>query len=100
MIRYLTHVLAMSMLIGYITGAQTKTQVVATITTTANVVGNVDLIVMKDLEFEIGSLSATELNVDPQSDAHSGEIKIVGNPNSLVRVTNEKTVEVGKFVKQ
>jgi hypothetical protein len=90
MIRYMIYILAMSMLVGYTANAQTKNQVIATITASAIVVGNVDVVVMKDLEFEIGSLSATELNVDPQNDAHSGEIKIVGNPNSLVRVTNEK----------
>ncbi len=90
MIRHVTYLLAMSMLIGYIADAQTKTQFVATITATANVVGNVDLIVMKDLEFEVGSTSATELTVDPQKDTHSGQIKLVGSPKSLVRVTNER----------
>ena len=90
MMRYLTYLLTISILVGYIADAQTTNQVIATITASAIVVGNVDVVVMKDLEFEIGNLSATEINVDPQSDAHSGEIKIVGNPNSLVRVTNEK----------
>jgi hypothetical protein len=89
MMRYLTYVLAMSMLIGYIADAQTTTKVVATITATANVVGNVDLIVMKDLVFDVGSLSSTDLIVDPKKDSHSGQIKIVGSPNSIVRVTNE-----------
>jgi hypothetical protein len=88
--RYLTYVFAMSMLIGYIADAQTATQITAKITATANVIGNVDLIVMKDLEFEVSNLSSTDLIVDPQRDAHSGQIKIVGYPNSLVRVTNEK----------
>ena len=90
MMRYLTYILAMSMIIGYIANAQSKTQVVAKITATANVIGNVDLIVMKDLEFEVGSTSATELTVDPLKDTHSGQIKLVGSPKSLVRVTNEK----------
>jgi hypothetical protein len=88
--RYLKYIFAMSMLIGYIADAQTKTQIVATITATATVVGNVDLIVMKELEFEVGSLTPTELIVDPQKDSHSGQIKLVGSPKSLVRVTNEK----------
>ena len=87
--RYLTYVLAMCMLIGYIANAQTATQITTKITTTANVIGNVDLIVMKDLEFVVSSLTPTELIVDPQSDSHSGQIKIVGYPNSLVRITNE-----------
>ncbi|MCX6120383.1 MAG: hypothetical protein NTX44_02035 [Ignavibacteriales bacterium] len=84
------YVLAISLLIGYIADAQTTTQVVTKITASANVVGNVDLIVMKDLEFEVGNLSPTDLIVDPQRDSHSGQIKIVGSPNSLVRITNEK----------
>jgi len=46
--------------------------------------------VMKDLEFEVGNLTSTDLIVDPQKDNHSGQIKIVGSPKSLVRVTNEK----------
>jgi hypothetical protein len=90
MMRYVIYLFAMSILIGYIAEAQTKTQVVATITATANVVGNVDLIVMKELEFEVGSLTPRELTVDPQKDNHSGQIKLVGSPRSLVRVTNEK----------
>jgi hypothetical protein len=89
MMRYLTYVLAMSMLIGYIADAQKATQITTKITATANVIGNVDLIVMKDLEFDVSSLTPTELIVDPQSDLHSGQIKIVGYPNSLVRITNE-----------
>ena len=89
--RYLTYVLAMSILIGYIADAQKATQITAKITATANVIGNVDLIVMRDLEFQVSSsLSPTELIVDPQSDGQSGQIKIVGSPKSLVRVTNEK----------
>jgi len=90
MMRYLIYVLAMSMLIGYMADAQSKNRVVATITASAVVLGNVDMTVVKDLEFEIDSLSSTALIVNPQNDGHCGEIKIVGNPNSLVRVTNEK----------
>ena len=90
MIKYLTYLLVTSLLIGYITVAQETNQVVAKITASANVVGNVDLVVMKDLEFEVGSLSTADIIVDPQSDSHSGHIKIVGSPNSLVRITNEK----------
>jgi hypothetical protein len=80
----------MSMLIGYAAKAQTTSQVVAKITATATVVGNVDLIVLKDLEFDVGSISPTDLIVDPQKNSHAGQIKIVGSPNSTVRVTNEK----------
>lgn len=64
-------------------------QAIATITATATVVGNLDMIVMKDLEFDISTLSPTEIVLNPQTDPRSGEIKIVGNPNGLVRVTNE-----------
>ena len=59
----------------------------AAITATATVVGNVDLIVLKDMGFDIGDLSATEYVVDPQSNSQAGEIKIIGTPNGLVRVT-------------
>jgi hypothetical protein len=90
MIKYLTYLLAISLLLGYIADAQNTGQVVARITASANVVGNVDLIVMKDLEFEVDNLSPAELTVDPQKDTHSGLIKLVGSPKSLVRVTNEK----------
>jgi hypothetical protein len=88
--RYLTYLLAMSMFIGYTADAQKTNKVVATITATANVVGDVDLIVLKDLVFAVGSLTPTELFVDPQKDSHSGQIKLIGSPKSLVRVTNEK----------
>jgi hypothetical protein len=88
MIKYLIYLLAIGLLIGYIADAQTTTQVVGKITTSANVVGNVDLIVMKNLEFEVGNLSPTDLIVDPQRDSHSGQIKIVGYPNSPVRMTH------------
>lgn len=67
-----------------------QTKAVATVTATANVVGNVDLIVMKDLEFDVSSLAPTDLVLDPQNDPRCGKIKIVGSPNNLVRVTNEK----------
>jgi hypothetical protein len=90
MIKYLTYLLAISLLLGYIADAQNTGQVVARITASANVVGNVDLIVMKDLEFEVDNLSPAELTVDPQKDTHSGLIKLVGSPKSLVRVTNVK----------
>ena len=92
MTRYLTYLITIGVLVGFTADAQQlKTNlVVATITASAVVVGNVDVIVVKDLEFEIASLSQTELIVNPQSNPHSGEIKIVGNPNSLVRVTNER----------
>ena len=91
MIKYLKYVLAMGMLIGYIADAQTATQITAKITSTANVIGNVDLIVLKDLEFVVSSsLSPTELTIDPQNDWHSGQIKLIGFPKSLVRVTSEK----------
>lgn len=92
----MTRVFKYMLVIGFLTGSVAHAQspgtnkVVATITATANVVGNVDLIVMRDLEFEVGSLSPTELIVNPQSDARCGEIKIVGSPNGQVRVTNEK----------
>jgi hypothetical protein len=62
---------------------------VATITATATIVGNLDLIVLKDLEFEISSLSPTELVLDPQKNPYCGKIEIVGSPNSLVRLTYE-----------
>ncbi|MGD0036994.1 MAG: hypothetical protein ABSC53_06850 [Bacteroidota bacterium] len=90
MMGHLKYLFAISLLIGYIADAQNTGQVVAKITASANVVGNVDLIVMKDLEFEVSNLSSTDLIVDPQRDAHSGQIKIAGYPNSLVRITNEK----------
>ena len=92
MIRLFKYLFVMSVLTGSIAHAQSLNakQAVATITATANVVGNVDLIVMKDMEFEIASLSPTELTVDPQSNPNSGEIKVVGTPNSLVRVTYKK----------
>ena len=92
MIRLFKYLLVMSVLTSSLAYPQSlkPNQAVATITATANVVGNVDLIVMKDMEFEIASLSPTDLTVDPQSNSNSGEIKVVGSPNSLVRVTYEK----------
>ncbi len=92
MIRLLKYLLVMSVLTPSLAYPQSPkgNQAMATVTATANVVGNVDLIVMNDLEFEIASLSPNELTVDPQSNPNSGEIKIVGTPNSLVRVTYEK----------
>jgi hypothetical protein len=90
MMRYLIIMIAMCLFLGNVSFAQNATQVMAKITATATVVGNVDLIVLKDLEFEVGSITPTDLIVDPQKDTHAGQIKIVGSPKSLVRVTNEK----------
>ena len=90
MMKYLIYTFAMSMVVGYIAEAQKMNQATTKITATANVIGNVDLIVMKDLEFEVKSLAPTELVVDPQKDSHSGHIKIVGYPKSKLRVTMEK----------
>lgn len=93
MIKFSSYLLALIVLASFIANAQspTATKAVATITATANVVGgNVDLVVMKDMEIEIASLSPTELTLDPQRNPQSGEIKIVGNPNSMVRVTYER----------
>jgi len=92
MIKLFNYILVVSVLAGSIAHAQSPgtNRGVATITASATVLGNVDLVVMKDLEFEIASLSATELIVNPQGNPNSGEIKIVGNPNSLVRVTFER----------
>jgi len=67
--------------------SQRSDQAAATITASANVVGNVDLIVLKDMDFEISTLSPADLTVNPQSDPRAGQMKIVGIPNSLVRVT-------------
>jgi hypothetical protein len=63
---------------------------VATITASATVVGNVDLIIMKNMDFELSSLSPTDLILNPQSDSRAGHMKIVGSPNSIVRVTFER----------
>ncbi len=59
----------------------------ATITASATVVGNVDLIILRNMDFELSSLTPTDLTINPQSDARSGQMKIVGSPNSVVRVT-------------
>jgi len=88
--RILPYIFSVCTLFGGMVQAQTTGRMITTITATANVIGNVDLIVMKDLEFEVGSLTPTDLLVDPQKDAHAGHIKIIGSPKSLVRVTNEK----------
>jgi hypothetical protein len=90
--KHLTYLLAVALLFTCTMDAQfgRKNEVVATITATATIVGNVNMIIVKDLEFEVDSLSSTALIVNPQSDPRSGEIKIIGNPNSLIRVTNEK----------
>lgn len=81
--------LAIGVLSGTMAHAQSlkSNRAVATITAFANVVGNVDLIVMKDMDFKISTLSPADLTVDPQSDPRAGQMKIVGSPNSLVRVT-------------
>ena len=62
---------------------------VATINATARVEGNLDLIVLKDLEFELSTLTPSELTIDPQKSPSSGEIKIIGTPNALIRLTYE-----------
>jgi hypothetical protein len=84
--------LAIGVLTGSLALAQSVTQdrSVATITACANVVGNVDLIVMKNMDFEISDLSPADLTVDPQRDSLAGQMKIVGSPNSLARVTYER----------
>ena len=89
---FFKYLLAVGVLTGFIARSQSlkPDRVVATITASATVVGNVDLIVMKDLDFQLSGLSSTELMVDPQSNSQSGEIRIVGSPNSLVRVMYEK----------
>ena len=91
MMRFLQYLIVIGALAGSIARSQSTGtgRAVATITATATVVGNLDLVVMRDLEFEISSLSPTELIVDPQKDQHSGEIKIVGTPGGLVRLTVE-----------
>ena len=65
-------------------------QAIATITASATVVGNVDLIIMKDMDFELSSLTPADLAVNPQNDLRAGQMKIIGSPNSLVRVTYER----------
>jgi hypothetical protein len=87
--KYLPYLFLACLLIGTTVHAQKTDQVITTITATANVIGNVELIVMKDLEFDVSSLTPTELIVDPQKDPHSGQIKIIGSPKSMVRVTND-----------
>jgi len=92
MTNLLKYILATSFLT--VLGAQAQSlgsqKAVARITATATVVGNVDLIVKNDLEFEVSSLSPTELTLNPQTDPRCGEIEIIGSPNSMVRVTSEK----------
>ncbi|MBN2189141.1 MAG: hypothetical protein JW699_06785, partial [Chitinispirillaceae bacterium] len=61
----------------------------ATITATANIVGSIELIVIKDIDFEVGHLSPADFSIDPQRDSLAGHMKITGAPNSLVRVTYE-----------
>ena len=70
---------------------QAKTKKMATITATATVRGNhADIIVIKHLRFKFANLRQAELAIDPQRDPRSGEIEIVGNSNSLVRLMNSK----------
>ncbi len=90
--KFFKHIFVICVITGSVVHSQSSSaqHAVATITASATVLGNVDLIVMKDMEFEITSISSTELIVNPQSNPYSGEIKIVGNPNGLVRVTYER----------
>jgi hypothetical protein len=88
-IRCMTCLFVIAMFVEFTAIAQQKTQLTAKITASANVIGNVELIIIKDLEFDVSSLTPTELIVDPQKDPHSGQIKIVGYPKSMVRVTND-----------
>jgi hypothetical protein len=91
MIRRVNYLLAISLIAGFATHAQTtKNKVMATVTARAKIMGNVNLIVMKDMMVEIGEFGQTNLTVDPQNDPRCGEIEIVGSPNSLVRVASEK----------
>ena len=87
--RYLPYLFLACILAAPAMYAQKTDQVTTTITTTANVIGNVEIIIMKDLEFDVSSLTPSELVVDPQKDPHSGQIKIIGTPKSMVRVTND-----------
>jgi hypothetical protein len=89
--KFFKHIFVICVVTGSVVHAQSSSaqHAVATITASATVVGNLDLIVMRDLEFEIASLSPTELIVDPQKNQHAGEIKIIGSRNSLVRLTFE-----------
>jgi hypothetical protein len=61
----------------------------ATITATANIVGTIELIVIKNMDFEVSRLSPVDFSIDPQRDSLAGHMKFVGTPNSLVRVTYE-----------
>lgn len=101
--RFYRYIVAMSVLLASISAAQpvhlrpfpVNPQVksglaIAMITASATVVGNVDLIIMRNMDFELSSLSPTELTLNPQSDARAGQMKIVGSPNSVVRVTYER----------
>lgn len=65
------------------------TRAVVTINATASVVNNLEMVVVKDLEFQINDLAASELVVDPQRSPDAAEIRILGSPNSLVRLTYE-----------
>jgi hypothetical protein len=91
MIRALKNIVVVIMVFGSLAFSQSTkvTRAVVLINATATVVNNLDLVVVKDLDFQINDLSATELTVDPQKDPNAGEIRIVGSPNSLVRLTYE-----------
>ncbi|MGA3245286.1 MAG: hypothetical protein ABSE41_11760 [Bacteroidota bacterium] len=92
MTRFFKYLLAISVVTGSFAQAQSgrSNRAVATITASATVVGNVDLIVMKDMDYELSSLSPADLTVNPQNDSRAGQMKIIGSPNSLVRVTFER----------
>lgn len=91
MIKLFKYIVAFSVLAGFTAHAQSSsaTRAVAMINASATVVGNLDLVVVRDLVFEISSLSPSNLVVDPQKNPDAGEIQIVGSPNSLVRLTFE-----------
>jgi hypothetical protein len=61
----------------------------ATVTATANVVGSVELIVIKNMDFEVSHLSPVDFSIDPQRDSLAGHMKIIGASNSFVKVTYE-----------
>ncbi len=84
-------VLALSVLAVSLAFSQSRGNgyAVATITATARVEGNLDLIVLKDLEFEVGSLAPSQLMLEPQTNPSCGEIKIVGTPNALIHLSYE-----------
>ena len=68
----------------------TGSQAEATMTVSATVVGNVDLIIIRNMDYELTGLSPRDITLDPQSDSRAGMMKIVGTANSIVRVTYER----------